>query len=243
MAKKSSLEGLKNRKAMPKKNLSKWVKETGLKSLKLNFENKMEGLKFLRQLKDSSSSLCIFDPQYRGVLDKMKYGNEGRGRGKRRSALKQMTERQIAKFAREINRVLKGSAHLFLWVDKFHLCQGVSPWFKNTDLEIVDLLTWDKQKMGMGYRTRRQSEYLVILQKKPRRAKGVWKIHNIPDVWPEKLKSKSHTHTKPLEIQKRLIEAVTRKGDLIIDPASGSFSVLKACKQAKRDFLGCDIKA
>lgn len=31
------------------------------------------------------------------------------------------------------------SGHLFLWVDKFHLCTGVLDWFKNTDLELVDL--------------------------------------------------------------------------------------------------------
>jgi site-specific DNA-methyltransferase (adenine-specific) len=39
-----------------------------------------------------------------------------------------------------------------------------------------------------------------------------------------------------------LIESVSNKGDIIIDPASGSYSVLEACSLAKRDFLGCDLK-
>ena len=34
----------------------------------------------------------------------------------------------------------------------------------------------------MGYRTRRKSEYCLVLQKVPLRAKGVWRSHNIPDV-------------------------------------------------------------
>nr|WP_280523639.1 hypothetical protein [Helicobacter muridarum] len=31
----------------------------------------------MQSLESQSVDLCFFDPQYRGVLDKMKYGNEG----------------------------------------------------------------------------------------------------------------------------------------------------------------------
>ena len=208
----------------------------------INNRNKMEGLKFLNLLKDQSVALCFFDPQYRGILDKMKYGNEGKNRGKARANLKQMSVLNIIKFIKEINRILKASGHLFLWMDKFHLCSGFNHWIKNTELETVDMITWDKAKMGMGYRSRRQSEHLVVLQKKPRRAKGVWTVKNISDVWQEKVIDKKHTHSKPINLQAELIKAVTLKKDWVIDPASGSFSVLKACQLAGRNFLGCDIK-
>ena len=208
-----------------------------------NTKMKMEGLKFLKLLKGSCISVCFFDPQYRGILDKMKYGNEGKKRGKARSKLKQMSTERIVKFIKEIDRVLKPSGHLFLWIDKFHLCSGFNFWTKETELETVDMVTWDKDKMGMGYRTRRQSEYLIVLQKKPRRAKGVWKDHSIPDIWTEKIIGKTHTHSKPIELQAKLITAVTSKKDWVIDPASGSFSILKACQLSGRNFLGCDIKA
>lgn len=69
----------------------------------------------------------------------MKYGNEGKQRGKARCELTQMDKDTIMKFIKQINRVLIPSGHLFLWVDKFHLCTGVLDWFKNTDLELVDL--------------------------------------------------------------------------------------------------------
>lgn len=201
----------------------------------------MSGLPFLKSLPDNKAAVCFFDPQYRGILDKMKYGNEGKNRGKERSSLSQMSESLIKKFIKEIHRVLKPSAHLFLWIDKFHLCSGFTSWVEGEDLEVVDMITWDKGRMGMGYRSRRQSEHLIILQKKPKRAKGVWKIHNIPDVWKEEVKKHDHTHSKPIELQAQLILAVTNKKDLVIDPASGSFSVLKACELTGRDFLGCDI--
>ena len=43
----------------------------------LNKHLEICGLELLKQIEDSSIALCFFDPQYRGVLDKMKYGNEG----------------------------------------------------------------------------------------------------------------------------------------------------------------------
>ena len=211
-------------------------------SLAYNERIKMDGLKFLTKLPELSFPVAFFDPQYRGVLDKLGYGNEGEHRGKARSSLQQMTEETISKFIQGIDRVLMPSGHLFLWMDKFHLCTGFGPWLNGTRLDVVDMLTWDKGKIGMGYRTRRCSEYLVVLQKQPRKAKGVWKIHNIPDVWPEGVKRNGHTHKKPVTLQAELIAAVSNANDIVIDPAAGSFSVMEACHLRGRNFLGCDIK-
>lgn len=205
-----------------------------------NHKNAGNGLDLMRALNDSVIATVFFDPQYRGVMDKLSYGNEG-SRQIGRVALSQMDDAMIIDFISEINRVLQPSGHLFLWVDKFHLCEGITPWLKNTDLEIVDLIIWHKMTFGMGYRSRRTCEYLIVLQKAPKRAKGVWTIRNIPDVWSEKVLGKTHPHQKPLELQKKLIEATTGENDIILDPASGSFSVLEACTLVGREFLGCDI--
>lgn len=208
---------------------------------KLNYKNLANGLDLLSDIKEGSVSAVFFDPQYRGVLDKLKYGNEGKSRGKARSALKQMPEDEIVQFIKEIDRVLKNSGHLFLWVDKFHLCQGVLKWFEETSLNLVDMIVWNKGRIGMGYRTRRKSEYLIVFQKSPIKAKGYWIDHSIPDVWEEKV-NKTHAHSKPTELQRRLIEATTKEDDIVLDPASGGYSVFEACKLAKRNFLGCDIQ-
>ncbi len=211
--------------------------------LELNKRLEMDGLEFLGKLPAASFVVAFFDPQYRGILDKMNYGNEGKQRGKARSGLPQMSEKQIGDFIREIDRVLIPSGHLFLWMDKFHLCQDFRSWFRGTSFDVVDLVTWNKRRIGMGYRTRRTSEHLVVLQKLPRRAKGIWKVHNIPDVVDEKIVDRNgHTHKKPIELQERLITAVSNEGDIVIDPAAGSFSVMKSAINAKRNFLGCDIE-
>ena len=96
--------------------------------------------------------------------------------------------------------------------------------------------------MGMGYRTRRQCEYLSVIQKKPTRAKDIWKIKNIRDIWTEKIVNKNHAHSKPVGLQKTLIESVTDEDDIVLDPCAGGFSVLEACKESKRTFLGGDIE-
>ena len=174
--------------------------------------------------------MIFFDPQYRGVLDKLSYGNEGVSRGKARSSLPQMDETVIFEFISKIEKVLMPSGYLFLWVDKFHLVEGVSSWFSNiSKLSLVDMITWNKEKMGMGYRTRRQSEYLVIIQKEPKKAKSTWSIHNIPDIWSEKV-DKKHPHSKPINLQKKLIEATTCERDIVCYTGSGGYYVLECFK-------------
>lgn len=209
--------------------------------IKINFKNRVDGLTLLHDVLPNSIKTAFFDPQYRGVLDKLKYGNEGVKRGKARHDLPQMSEKTIVEFISELNRVLQPSGHLFLWVDKFHLCQGVLEWFEKTDFNLVDMIVWDKDKIGMGYRSRRKSEYLIVLQKKPIRAKDVWKDHSIPDVWIEKT-VKTHPHSKPINLQKALIEATTSENDYVLDPASGGYSVYEACKLSNRNFIGGDLQ-
>lgn len=206
----------------------------------LNRRNLADGLDLLVSIPDGSVAVAFFDPQYRGVLDRLRYGNEGKTRGKARCALPQMDGDTIARFIAEIGRTLRNSGHLFLWVDKFHLCQGVHGWLAGASLSIVDMIVWDKLRIGMGYRTRRKSEYLLVLQKAPVRARACWTDHSIPDVWQERA-PKTHPHSKPVELQRRLIAATTAPGDIILDPAAGGFSVFQACESLGRDFLGADI--
>ena len=155
-----------------------------------------------------------------------------------------MDEFTIVSFINQIDRVLKPSGYLFLWIDKFHLCEGFKHWLNDTDLSVVDLITWDKVNIGLGYRTRRRSEHCVIIQKKPIKAKETWSIHNIPDIWPEKITKSGtdHPHLKPLDMQEKLMLATTEPGDTVIDPASGGYSVFKIAKKNNRVFIGGDIE-
>jgi len=232
-----------NNSVFSKKRTVKQPNFTNINGLAIDKPQKMDGLSLLKKIDANTIPLVFFDPQYRAILDKQNYGNEGENRGKRRSELPQMTEDVIANFVKEIERILIPKGHLMLWVDKYILCDGFSNFIAGTQFETVDLITWNKDRMGMGYRTRRFSEHLIIFQKPPKRAKGVWRVHDIPDVWTEKIDNgnRNHVHAKPVRLQKRLIEAVTNKGDIVVDPAAGGYSVMKSALEADRHFLGCDI--
>jgi site-specific DNA-methyltransferase (adenine-specific) len=207
-----------------------------------NRRQKMDGLALLRRLDAGAARLVFFDPQYRGVLDRQAYGNEGE-RQRARSKLRQMSEAKIAEFIGEIGRVLGRSGHLMLWLDKFSIGEGIHLRVMTAapQLERVDLIHWNKMNFGMGKRARGVSEYLVVMQHPPIRAKGIWTDHRIRDSWPEKFTRGVHPHAKPIGLTKRLIEATSRPGDLVVDPAAGGYVVLKACQATGREFMGCDI--
>ena len=206
----------------------------------VNVANKGDGLQLLKETPSDFTPLVFFDPQYRQVLNKLKYGNES-ARQSARAALPAMTDDVICSFGREIVRVLRPSGYCALWIDKFILCNLYAATYFPGDMQIVDLITWNKMRIGMGYRSRRKGEYLVILQKSPIRAKGTWNSHDIPDVWDEKIENRIHAHQKPAGLQKAIIGATCKPGDVVIDPCAGSFSVMVAANSLAINFLGCDI--
>jgi site-specific DNA-methyltransferase (adenine-specific) len=197
-----------------------------------------DGLTLLRTLPDACTPLVFFDPQHRAVLDKLKFGNEeARQRG--RYAMPAMSESYIDDICRESVRILKPSGYLMRWIDDFCLCEGHHLRIADV-IKPVDLLAWDSLRMGMGKRARWRGDNLLILQKPPISATG-WKDHGISDRWPEKVDRKIHPHIKPIGLITRLIGAVTETGDLIVDPAAGSFVVMQAALGLKRNFIGCDL--
>ena len=209
-----------------------------------NIAQRGDALDLLRSLPDTCSPLGFFDPQYRGVMDKLKFGNEG-VRQKERFKLPPMTGDYIDACCREAMRLLIPSGYFMLWADTFNLCEAHHLRIADV-LPCVDLIAWDNQRMGMGNRTRRRGDYLLVLQKPPLRAKATWRDHGIRSRWPEKIDLKRYPrklypHAKPIELITRLIGAVTRPGDLIVDPAAGSFVVMHAAHELERDFIGCDI--
>lgn len=209
---------------------------TGSNGLFYDSPNVFNGHRLLRSLKEGIAPCVFFDPQYRGLLDQMDYGNEGE-RQSERSALPQMSTELIHKMLQEIARVLRPSRYCFQWIDKHALCEGL---YRIPGLKIVDLLTWEKPRIGMGYRTRRKAEYLRVLQKPPTEAKSTWTDHGIPDVWAER-PGGDHPHAKPLELQRSLIASVTQPGEFIIDPCAGGYGVMRAAHATGRRFLGCDL--
>jgi site-specific DNA-methyltransferase (adenine-specific) len=207
-----------------------------------NAPQRMDAVELMSRIPDKIAALVCFDPQYRTGLDKLKFGNEG-SRQIARYRLPQMTDDVITFLVEEAQRILRPSGHLALWVDKFAIGSGQHLKYlrRSRQLRIVDLICWNKLDIGMGRRARCVSEYLLIAQKDPTKAKGVWTDHRIPDCWPESRNPGRHPHAKPHQLTERLIRAVTKKGDIVVDPCAGGYGVLEACQLSGRNFIGGDL--
>lgn len=180
--------------------------------------------------------LVFLDPQYEkvGTVLKLDY------------PLFYTSDYQILRILEQVNRVLKPSAFCLLWVNKTLLGNDRVPlWLlKTPNLKIVDCLVWYKKNtLGLGSWLRSQAEFAFLVQKFPYNSKA-FKNRSFGNVWEENVlsvKQRQHPRQKPRELIKTLIEATTQEEDLIVDPFAGSFVVLDACQELKREFLGVDL--
>ncbi|CAI2188919.1 7437_t:CDS:10 [Funneliformis geosporum] len=96
---------------------------------------------------------------------------------------------------------------------------------------------------GLGAYFRNQAEFAYLIQKEPWQSKE-FKDRSLGNVYheqPKIISLRNHPHEKPLTLTKKLIQATTEKGDLIVDPCAGGFGVLKVCRETGREFIGYDL--
>jgi site-specific DNA-methyltransferase (adenine-specific) len=137
--------------------------------LRVNVMQCGDALAVLRSLPKAYTPLVFFDPQHRAVLDKLKFGNEG-ARQRGRAGLPAMSDDYINSVCLEVARVLKPSGCLMRWIDTFCLCEGHHLRVPRQLIKPVDLIAWDNLHLGMGKRSRRRGDYLLVLQKPPIKA-------------------------------------------------------------------------
>ena len=158
----------------------------------------MDGHKFLSMLPEATAHAAFLDPDWPN--------NKGG-----------MELDEIRAFIKGIDRSMKPGSYLFLWADKFSAHTGLVQELLTEDLQVVDSMVWDRQKKGNGHRTLGQSSFIFIIQKWPVQA-GTWFDESLGDCWGEFTGS---PWRKPIKLQQRLIEAVTREGQIVLDPCSG----------------------
>jgi hypothetical protein len=120
----------------------KFIVDSGAGTVPLiDSPNAMDCRHLLRSVVSGSAAAVFFDPQYRGILDFLHYGNEGE-RQVERSKLPQMDGEVISECLKLISVALRPSGHLFYWTDKFELLEGLSKRHSDLALDCVELITW-----------------------------------------------------------------------------------------------------
>ena len=98
-------------------------------------------------------------------------------------------------------------------------------------------IIWDKAQPGLGYHIRYCHEDIAVFRMgEPERPKepimSILRGGTIADV---------HPHEKPVDILARLVRWMTKPGETVLDPFSGSGTTAAACVRTGRRFVGCEL--
>lgn len=187
----------------------------------------------LRNIPDASIDLVLTDPPYSTPV----VVAFGRKKVKKLSDLS-IQEFYVAGLRDEFERILKPNGRVVIFCDdKYYpvLFASFYEWHN------VNLLIWDKGRIGMGKPFRKQHELMIYAAKETYEPTGT--LPTVIKCSPVGSNVKQHGAEKPVELLKKLIEQLTAVGDTVLDPFSGSGSTLLAAKELGRNYIGIEMDA
>ncbi len=97
-----------------------------------------------------------------------------------------------------------------------------------------------KAKHKFNYKLMREGDWPEDALKNPgKQMRSVWSI-NTPQAWEKKFGK--HPTQKPFDLLKRIVLASTERGDIILDPFTGSSTTGLAARRYGRKFIGIDTE-
>jgi len=193
-----------------------------------------EAFEFLKEVKDNSVDLIIIDPPYSTPI----ITGFGRKRMKNVADLS-MQESYMIMLKKEFGRVLKDNAPAFIFCDDKYFPSLYRAFY---DWNSLQLVIWDKGKIGMGKPFRKQHELILYANK------GFMEYYRNGITFSTVMKYKSvptskrlHPAQKPIELIRDIINGFTKEKDVVLDCFVGSGTTAVACKQLGREFIGCDL--
>jgi len=221
-------------------------------------------LKILEQLPENSVDMIFADPPY-FLSNSGRMVSVDKGKWDATNGLKEDFDFHL-NWTKACHRVLKpggtiwisGTYHSIyqcgfaLQVNKFHILNDIA-WFKpnaspNLSCRFFtashETIIWarkdKKGKHKFNYDLMKNSEWPGDFIKKPNlQMRSVWAIY--PPKKEEK-KFGKHPTQKPIDLLVRIIMASTEKGDLVLDPFTGSSTTGLAAALNDRKFIGIDME-
>jgi site-specific DNA-methyltransferase (adenine-specific) len=205
-------------------------------------------LEFMRTLDVDSIHAVITDPPYSSGA-RMSAEMRNRGGMSRKEIWKtkplpndRMTTTGFVWMMREISfeaaRVLVPGGSFLSFIDWRQYPQLYGA-VESTNLRVQMLVVWDKDVMALGNGFRNQHELILHA------CNGVPNVFDkgVPNVLRIQRINSSDLHPteKPVPLIIKLLNVVTRPGDLVFDPFMGSGTTGVACMKTGRNFIGCEI--
>lgn len=204
----------------------------------------------LRELQSNSVDAVITDPPYcsGGFSETQKKAASGQG-------LRSETIQEIGWFVNdnmttqglvwllrsvmvECERLMKDGASALVFTD-WRMITSLAPALESTGLQFRNLIVWDKGNPGLGNGFRPQHEIILHYVK----GKGNYYSQSIGNVIKSKRilsDNRLHQTQKPTDLLGKLVEVVTKPGDLILDPFFGSGSTGEAALKLGRSIIGIE---
>lgn len=196
-----------------------------------------EAMALLATLEDGSVPLIVADPPY-GIGY---HSNRHKGKNPHAPVARDWNF-QIGGFLRECGRVLQdgGALYLFTRWDVYPLW---APEVEPAGLKLKNCIAWKKNVHSSGDLTGNfgnQREEIMFCTKgrhlrRGHRWSNVWDFDRVPP------SLAVHPTQKPTDLVRRIVEAGSDPGDLVVDPFCGSGTTALAAREAGRRFLVCDV--
>lgn len=218
-----------------------------------------DALELLKDIPSNSIDLIVADPPY--FLSNGGVSNSG---GKFVSVDKgewdknEDIEAFYGKFLDESFRILKDNGSIWVF-GTMHNIYTLGYLFTNKRWKILNNITWQKTNPAPNLSCRmftHSTETALWVRKSKGKHTFNYKImrelndnKQMKDVWTTSTTSKrekvfgKHPTQKPLALIKRIIEASSNEGDVVLDPFVGSGTTMVAAKQLNRKTIGFDIES
>lgn len=197
----------------------------------------------LSQLNNETVDLVVTDPPY-GIGYTRTHGQR-----EKRPVLAGDTAREAPWLLREVVRHLArlvkpgGTVYVFCPGGRTAFRQGAALVKElETEFDIRNTLVWDKTAIGPGWYWRNQFEMIVMASKgRVGNWQGGRSLGNVLRCKRLRTIPGGHPTPKPLDLIKRLVEASSRPGDLVLDPFAGSGVTGAAAAELSRRWLCIDL--
>lgn len=191
-------------------------------------------MELINSLQDNSIDCLITDPPYSTPII------TGFGRKKFKNVADlSIQEQYIKTFKEKLERVMKPNAPVFIFCNDSYYPSIFRAFY---DWNSIQMIIWDKGKIGMGKPFRKQHEIILYANREPMEYfrngitfSTVMKYNQV------QTQDRLHPAEKPIQLIKDLLNGFTKEGDLVLDCFTGSGSTLIACKEMNRNFIGFEL--
>ena len=209
----------------------------------------------LKQIEDNTIDLIVTSPPYNNFRNRRTQKNRSDYWGRTNivydSFSDKMTDEEYMQWQidciNEMVRVLKPTGTIaYNHKDRIFNFEVLSPlmWIFRTDAVYRQRITWDRCGMQAYNPVRfyRVEEDIYILGKEAKGFKWNKEYAKYLSVWRiPPSRNNDFPCSFPFELPKRLIEAFTNEGDIVLDPFMGSGTTAIAADNLNRKYIGFDI--